>query len=182
MNDNKASNPADLEKEAKDLYQAGKFQQAATLFSEAAALYEGEGRSALAAEMKNNQSVSLLKCGQPELALEVVQGTSEVFRQAEDRLKMGMALANEATAHKELRSTGLAIEKFSLATAIFEELGEDILLLQTSQSLSALKLKSQNISGALFSMQKGLEGIKKPNLRQRLLLNLLKIPNKLIGK
>jgi len=93
-----------------------------------------------------------------------------------------MALANEATAHKELGSTDLAIERYSQAAEIFMELGEDILLLQTSQSLSSLKLKSQNIPGALFSMQKGLEGIKKPNLRQRLLLNLLKIPNRLIGK
>jgi len=182
MNDNNGSIPADLEKEAKNLYQAGKYQQAAKLFSEAAAFYEAGGRSSLAAEMKNNQSVSLLKCGQPELALEVVQGTSEVFRHADDPRKMAMALANEATAHKELGSTDLAIERFSQAAEIFQELGEDILLLQTSQSLSSLKLKSQDIPGALFSMQKGLEGIKKPNLRQRLLLNLLKIPNRLIWK
>jgi len=182
MSENKQTNPADLEKEAKEHYQSGKYKLAADMFSRAAVLYQEGGELTLFAEMRNNQSVAHLQEGDPQLALEAVQGTSEIFHQAGDLIKKGMALANEATAYKDMGATDQALEKFSQASTIFHELGEDVLLLQISQSLSSLKLKSRNISGALVSMQVGLEGVKKPNLRQRALLNLLKIPNKLLGQ
>ena len=54
--------------------------------------------------------------------------------------------------------------------------------LQTKQSISALKMKTRNVIGALFSMQEGLDELEKPNLRQRLLRSLLKIPQNLINK
>ena len=56
MIENKGSNPADLDQEAKNLYQTGKYQPAAEKFSEAAVLYEDVGKSSLSAEMKNNES------------------------------------------------------------------------------------------------------------------------------
>ena len=173
---------AKLVKEAKNLYQAKKYQQAAEEFSRAAVVYLEQEKDLLAAEMRNNQSVSLLQAKQPEAALEAVTGTSEVFSLAGDKLKMAMALANQATALKELGRIEPAIEKYNSAANIFREIGETELLLQTSQSLSSLKLKSRNIPGALFSMQDGLESLKKPNLRQKILLNLLKIPSKFLDR
>ena len=180
MTEKSPNNNSQLVSEAKDLYQAGKYQQAADSFSRAAAVYIELEERCLAAEMKNNQCVSLLQAKQPQSALEVVKGTSEIFDLAGDRLKMAMALANEATALKELGNNDLATGKFTEALDIFQEIGETDLLVQTSQSLSSLKLKSRNIPGALFSMQEGLEAVNKPNLRQRILLNLLKIPNKFL--
>lgn len=176
------NNTAQLVKDAKDLYQAGKYLAAADSFSKAASVYIELEEESLAAEMKNNQCVSLLQANQPQSALEVVKGTSEVFDLAGDRLKMAMALANEGTALKELGCIDQATGKFSKALVIFKEIGETDLLVQTSQSLSSLKLKSRNIPGALFSMQQGLEAVNKPNLRQKILLNLLKIPNKLLDR
>ncbi len=182
MTDKSPKDSSQLVKDAKDLYQAGKYQAAADNFSRAAAVYLELEETSLAAEMKNNQCVSLLQANQPQSALEVVKGTSEVFDLARDRLKMAMALANEGTALKELGYIDQATGKFSKALVIFKEIGETDLLVQTSQSLSSLKLKSRNIPGALFSMQEGLEGLNKPNLRQKILLNLLKIPNKFLDR
>jgi len=54
--------------------------------------------------------------------------------------------------------------------------------LQTKQSISALKMKTRNVIGALFSMQEGLDELEKPNLRQKLLRSLLRIPQNLINK
>ena len=182
MTEKSLNNTSQLVKDAKDLYQAGKYQLAAESFSKAAAEYIELEETSLAAEMKNNQCVSLLQAKQPQSALEVVKGTSEVFELVGDRLKMAMALANEATAMKELGNIDLAIGKYTEALDIFQEIGETDLLVQTSQSLSSLKLKSRNIPGALFSMQAGLEAVNKPNLRQKILLNLLKIPNKFLER
>ncbi len=174
--------PAQLVIDATDLYRSGKYIKAAEGFSEAAVLYDELAESTLSAEMKNNQCVSFLKANRPDSAWDAVRGTSEIFKQAGDRQKMAMALANEATALKDLGNNELAIEKFNEAAKVFRDLGETDLLLKTSQSLSTLKLKSRNIPGALFSMQEGLEAVVKPNLRQKILINLLKIPTKLLDQ
>ena len=181
MNDHQPD-PIQLERDAKDLYQAGKFPQAAEKFEQAAFLFDSAGNNSLAAEMRNNQSVSLLKARKPEKAYQAVEGTWKVFDQIGDQLKKGMALANEATALNDLGRKEQAIDKFSEALEVFIELDESDLILQTSQSLSSLKLQSRNLPGALFSMQEGLERIEKPNLRQRMLLKLLKIPSQLLDR
>ncbi|NQS91884.1 MAG: hypothetical protein HQ574_05685 [Chloroflexi bacterium] len=182
MTDQDKKQPALFEKKGKELYKAGKFQQAAEEFDEAACLYLNQGNDLLAAEMRNNQSVALLQAKQPQLALEAVLGTAVLFQNTGNPLKEGMALANEATAHKELNNHQEAINKFSRAAEIFNHLNEGEMYLQTMQSISALKLKIKNIPGALFSMQEGLEGVKKPNLRQKLLKSLLKIPQNFLEK
>ena len=174
--------PALLEEEAKDLYKAGKFQQAAECFSQAAAFYLKEEEYLLAAEMRNNQSVALLKAKKPHLALDAVRGTDEIFHEAGDLLKEGMALANQATALKDLGENQKAIDDFNTAAKIFKNSGEQGMHLQTMQSISALKLKTRNIAGALFSMQEGLDELENPNLRQKLLRSLLRIPQNLINK
>jgi len=174
--------PTLIEEGAKDLYRAGKFQQAADGFSQAAALYLDKGEIQLAAEMRNNQSVALLKSKKPRLALEAVQGTEEIFQEAGDHLKQGMALANQATAYRDMGEKQKAIDDFNRAAEIFKISGEKEMYLQTMQSISALKMRTRNIIGALFSMQEGLDELEKPNLRQKLLRNLLKIPQNLINK
>jgi len=53
--------PTLLEEGAKDLYQAGKFQQAAEGFPRPPLFISIRGEKLLAAEMRNNQSVAHLK-------------------------------------------------------------------------------------------------------------------------
>jgi len=181
MTENK-NPPASREEDAKKLYKAGKFEQAAESFSQAAAFYLDKADELLAAEMKNNQSVAFLKAKKPHLALEAVQGTDEIFLEAGDLLKQGMAVANRATALQDMGEKQKAIDDFHRAAEIFKTSGEKDMYLQTKQSISALKLKSRNVVGALFSMQEGLDELEKPNLRQKLLRSLLKIPQNLIDK
>lgn len=173
--------PASLE-DAKAFYKAGKFEQAAQGFSEAADFYFDNKDNLLAAEMKNNQSVALLKAKKPHDALNAVLGTDQTFQGAGDFLKQGMALANEATALQDLGEKQKAIDQFNRAAEIFKNSGEKGMYLQTKQSISALKLKTRNLPGALISMQEGLDELEKPNLRQKFLRTLLRIPQNLIDK
>ena len=177
-----STDPQLQEQEGKQLYAAGKYQEAASAFSQAGILYLEQGQDLQAAEMKNNQSVALLKAKQPQEALAVVQGTAVVFEKKGDQLKQAMAFANEATALKDLGQDSKAIEKYNLAADLFAELNESEMQLQVRQSISSIKLKSRNLIGAFFSMQEGLEQVEKPTLRQRLFLKLLKIPQKLLNK
>ncbi|MCJ7716865.1 MAG: hypothetical protein MUO54_10155 [Anaerolineales bacterium] len=170
------------EKKANDLYSARKFQQASSAYSLAADFYLSQREEVRAAEMRNNQCVALLQAKKPRDALTAVNGTALIFETGGDYLKQAMAYANEATALKDLGKKSEAIEKFILAADLFNQLNEVDMHLEVMQSISALKLKSRNLVGALFSMQDGLEQLEKPTLRQRLLLKLLKFPQNLMEK
>jgi tetratricopeptide (TPR) repeat protein len=168
--------------EGKKLFTGKNYLQSAAAFSQAAADFQSRGFNIMAAEMRNNQCVALLKANKPQQALDVVQGTDKIFLEEGERLKQAMALANEATALKELGQNQQAIDRFSQAADIFDQLRESEMYLQTMQSLSGLKMRTRNIPGALISLQQGLESLEKPNLRQKLLLKLLKIPQNMIGE
>ena len=132
--------------------------------------------------MRNNQCVSLLQARKPQEALEAVKGTSVLFSQGGERVNAGMALANEAAALKDLGKVDSAVDKFSQAADIFQAEGKNDLYLETMQSISGLKLRSREIIGAVFSMQRGLDGVEKPTWRQKILKSLLKLPDKLLNK
>lgn len=182
MIDQKHGEASLREEEGKELYTARKFQQASTVFSQAAELYLNQGQEQLSAEMRNNQCVALLQAKQPREALAVVKGTALIFKGAGDQQKQAMAFANEATALKDLGQNSEAIDKFTLAADLFTQLNETAMHLEVMQSISALKMKSRNLIGAVFSMQDGLEQVEKPTLRQKLLIKLLKIPQNLLEK
>ena len=126
--------------------------------------------------MKNNQAVSLLKVKDPHGALEAVQGTYQIFLAEGEDLNAAMALANQGTALEDSGDPSEAEILFTEAAMLFKRLGEQEMYLQTMQSLSRIKFRRRNIPGALVSMQEGLEELDRPTLRQRLLRNLLKIP------
>lgn len=170
------------ELEGKEFYSEKKYSLAAEAFSLAAQDYSNQGELSLAAEMRNNQCVSLLMAKKPKKALEAVSGTADIFEEEGDLLNQGMALANQATALKDLGDNQQAIERFILAAAIFDDINEPELHLQIQQSISALKFKTRNITGALFSMQEGLEGLETLSIRQRILLRLLRIPQNMLEK
>ena len=170
-----------LADDGKSLYQAKKYLPAAESYQKAADGYHALGNSLLEAEMRNNQCVALLQAQEPRRALEAVQGTEEIFLEAGQLTKAGMALANKATALKELGRRESALEIFSRAGEIFQSANEDALFLQTMQSVSSLKFHSRDLLGALFAMQEGLEGVEKLTWRQRLLKKLLRIPDKLLN-
>ena len=181
----KETNPNNLhpqELEGKEYYAEKKYSLAADAFSLAAQDYSNQGKILLAAEMRNNQCVSHLLAKNPSQALNAVIGTADLFKEEGDLLKQAMAIANEATALKDLGDNQQAIEKFLLAASIFDDINEPKLHLQTQQSISALKFKTRNLPGALYSMQEGLEGLEKPSLRQKILLRLLRIPQNMLEK
>jgi len=170
-----------LAKQGKSHYRGKKFLPAAESFQQAAEQYQANGKPLLAAEMRNNQSVALLVAKEPQKALDAVRGTSELFLEAGENTKAGMALANQATALMDLGQSEAALEVFTRAGDCFQSANEGDLYLQTMQSISSIQFKSRDVMGALFSMRRGLEGVEKPTWRQKLLKNLLSIPDKLLN-
>ena len=80
-----------LVEKGKKEYEQGNYLASADLFSQAAQAYTSEQDELNAAEMKNNQSVALLQAGKEEEALQATEGTEDIFQNAGDIKRQGIA-------------------------------------------------------------------------------------------
>ena len=173
---------AELRKSGAEAYQTGKYSEAAEHFEAAAHGYAAQDDVLNAAEMRNNQSVALLQAGDPQKALESAADTETIFEAAGDVRRQAMAVGNIAAAQDALGRLEEAEEAYRHSAALFAEIGEDELRANVMQSLSQLQLRTGRQLEALATMQSGVEDIKRPSLRQRLLRRLLKTPFKLLDR
>lgn len=165
--------PGELAENAKRSYQAGDLSAAIDGFAAAAAAYASEGDAPMAAEMKNNQSVTMLRDKQPQAALDAARGTEGIFIEAGDARREGIALANQASALEALKRHKESIDYYSRAGAALEKAGEVDFRLEVMQLLAALHLRRFKIFDAIITLQSGLAGIKNPTPRQRFMKKLL---------
>jgi len=174
--------PQQLEAEGSAAYRQGDFSKAAASFAAAQGGYETAGDELKSAEMANNRCVALLKADEPQAALEAVEGTIAVFRLAGDDRRHAMALGNRASALEALGESQAAMADFQESADLLKKVGADDLRMDVVKSLSALQLKTGHPIEALATMQAGVQGISKPNLKQRLLERLVSLPGRLMGR
>jgi tetratricopeptide (TPR) repeat protein len=178
----KIQTPKELSKAGETAYQAGDYLEAAQHFEVAAMGHAAQGENLMAAEMSNNQSVALLQAGEAQAALESATDTDDIFAVAGDTRRQAMAIGNQAAALDALGRLEEAEEAYQRSAALFTEIGEDKLRANVMQSLSQLQLRTGRQLEALATMQSGIEDIKRPSLRQRILKKLLKTPFKLLDR
>ncbi|HEY5157971.1 MAG TPA: hypothetical protein VII93_08435 [Anaerolineales bacterium] len=163
----------EIKEKAQKIYQAGDFPSAAQAFAEASVSYANEGDMLMSAEMKNNQSVTLLRDKQAQAALEAARGTDEVFAEAGDMRRQGMALTNQASAMEALKRFNEAIDFYTRAGEALEKAGEIDLRVEVMQLLSALYLRRFKLFDAIIALQSGLVAVKNPTPKQRFMKMLL---------
>jgi tetratricopeptide (TPR) repeat protein len=167
--------PKQLAEQGKQAFAAKNFDQAASLFTEAASAYAALDDPLNAAEMKNNLSVALLQAGNAKAALDAAAGTDEIFAQAKDVKRQAMAFGNQAAALEALKKPDQALEAYEHSAALFAEAGESEMRSIVLQSAAALKLRRGKMLDSALSMIGSVESTKKPNLMQRFLRFLLRI-------
>ena len=167
---------------AKIAYEADEFEQAAQWYDQAAAHYTQQNDTLNAAEMINNRSVSLLRAGSPQLALQIVQGTEIVFAQAGDRKRQAVALGNQAAANDALHRTDEAIRLYQQSNELLKQIDEPGLRLFVLQSLSGLYLKRSRYLEALAAMDVALEIKQHLSLREKILRKLLQVVFRMMGR
>jgi tetratricopeptide (TPR) repeat protein len=175
-----ALSQAQLTKEAKEAYQRGDYQGAAKLFQTAAQGYAAAGDKLMEAEALNNSGVSLLRIGDGKAALQIIEATPAIFAAAGDTRRQGLALGNLGDALESVGRKQEAADVYMQSADLLEQAGEDEMRAHVLQSLSKLQLKSGRQIEALATMEAGLEGFKKPTVKQRFLKKLLKFPFKLM--
>jgi tetratricopeptide (TPR) repeat protein len=170
------ASPNELSKEGNAAYKRGDFTAAATAFKAASQGYKAAGENQNAAEMANNSSVAYLQAGDAVAALDIVQGTQEIFAEIGDLKRQGMAFGNEAAALEALKRLDEAAEAYQQSADLLAQAGEDKLRANVMQSLSTMQFRSGRQIEALSTMQDGLEGVKRPSPHQRFLKRLIRIP------
>lgn len=171
-------NPDELNKKGKKAFKNKKFGEAGEYFQAAAAQYAQLNDYLSAAEAANNWSVAALQGGNPKLSLQAVEGTPEIFLEAGDLQRAGLAYGNMATAQEELDLLEDAYLNYERSADLLKQAGDLDSRLHVMQSLSALQLRTGKQLQALATMQAGLGGISKLSPKQRFLKKLLDIPNK----
>ena len=178
----KNKDPNKLEKEGKTAFKKGNFIEAEKLFHDAELSYLAISENLAAAEMANNRSVALLQADDAIKALEVVNGTDDIFAEVGDRHRQALAIGNKAAALEELGSLEEAAEAYETSATLLKEIGESDLRASVMQSLSAVQIKQGHQLQALATMQSGLENIKHPNPKQRVVKKLLQVPFNLLNR
>jgi tetratricopeptide (TPR) repeat protein len=176
-----ALNQAQETKEGKEAYQRGDYGAAAKLFQAAAEGYASAGDKLTEAELLNNCGVAYLRAGDGKAALQAIEATPATFASAGDIRRQGLALGNLGDALESVGRKQEAADIYTQSAELLEQAGEDEMRAHVLQSLSKLQLKSGRQIEALATMEAGLEGFKKPSLKQRFLKKLLRFPFKLMG-
>ena len=166
MNDSTASALAD---QGKKEYEKGAFLAAAKLFAQAAQAYEQANDPLNAAEMKNNQSVAFLQGGKAKEALQATEGTEEIFADAGDLKRQGIAIANRAAALEGLKQWQEALTEYDRASALFEQAGEGDMHSIARKASANIHLKFGHVHSTQMDVYDSLRLVENPTFAQRIM-------------
>jgi tetratricopeptide (TPR) repeat protein len=161
--------PSQLAEQGKEEYAKGNHAAAADLFAQAAQAYASAQDELNAAEMKNNQSVALLQAGKAKEALQVLDGTEDVFQKAGDLKRQGMAVGNRAAALEGLRKVDEALAEYERAASLFEQAGEGDMHSIVRKAAANLNLKRGRVTAAQMDVYDSMRLVEKPNFTQRIM-------------
>jgi tetratricopeptide (TPR) repeat protein len=163
-----------LSENGKQAFEAGEYESAAAIFENAAQGYTSLNDHVNAAELKNNRSVALLKMGKAQEALDAALGTQEVFAQARDLKRQGMAIGNQAAALEALKRYDEAYAAYEQSAGLFAQAGEGDLQSLVLKAAAGIKLKRGKVAESAFKMIGSLEAKDKPSLFDRILKFILR--------
>ena len=161
--------PAQIADQGKQAFESKKFSEAAELFRQAAEGFTAGNSALMAAEMMNNMSVALLQAGRAQEALNAALGTDQIFAEAKDIKRQGMAVGNQAAALDGLNRYDEAIAAFERSAELFAQAGEGDLRSMVMKSAAAIKLKTGKITDSAFKMMGSLDVKENPSFFERIL-------------
>ena len=168
-------NPTTLADQGKKEYEQENYLAAADHFGQAAQAYLMMKDELNAAEMKNNQSVALLQAGRAKEALQATEGTEEIFRNANDIKRQGIAVSNRAAALEGIKSWKEALAEYDRAASLFEQIGEGDMHSMVRKSAANLNLKRGRVTDSQMDVFDSLRLVEKPTLLQRIMKFLVRM-------
>jgi tetratricopeptide (TPR) repeat protein len=143
------NDPKAIAESATRHYEQGDYEQSARLFAVAALVYERAQNLLDAAEMRNNQSVALLKHGDAQAALDALQGIGDVFIRANDVYRQAFFIGNEAAAFESLGRLEEAEQRYRDSAQLLDAVAEYQLRATINKSLALVCLRRFKLLDAL---------------------------------
>ena len=169
------TNAITLAEKGKQEYEQGNYLAAADLFLRAAQVHASMQDELNAAEMKNNQSVALLQTGKANDALRATEGTEEIFENAGDLRRQGVAVGNRAAALEGLKKWNEALAEYDRAASLFEQAGAGDMHSVVRKAAANLNLKRGRFTDSQLDVYDSLRLVEKPTLTQRIMKFLMRI-------
>ena len=169
------ANPITLADQGKKEYEQENYLAAADRFSQAAQAYALAKDQLNSSEMKNNQSVALLQAGKAKEALKATDGTEEIFQNAGDIRRQGIAVSNRAAALEGMKKWKEALAEYDRAALLFEQIGEGDMHSMVRKAAANLNLKRGRITDSQMDVFDSLRLVEKPTLTQRFMKFLMRI-------
>jgi len=170
-----ALEPVEIAEQGKHAFEEKRYGIAAELFNQAAEGFSADRDGLMAAEMKNNMSVALLRAGKSQEALDTALGTDEYFAGAKDLKRQAMALGNQAAALEALGRLDEAMEKYDLSAELFGRVGEGDLRAMVKKSSATINLKKGRIFDSAYNMLGALDSKETPSTFERILKFFLRL-------
>lgn len=161
--------PSQLNEKGKISFQNADFDEASTLFHQAAEGYILARDETSAAEAKNNMSVALLQAGKPQDALDAALNTDKFFEGIKDIKRQAMALGNQAAALESLYRYDEAVSAYERSAALFAQVDEGDMRAMVLKSSAAIKLKTGKVTESAFKMMGSMEAKKNPGFFERIM-------------
>jgi tetratricopeptide (TPR) repeat protein len=171
----------ELIEEGKAAYKRGDFLASAQAFQAATKGYASTDDRLTAAEMSNNSSVAYLRAGEADAALQAVEGTPEIFAEAQNTRLQGIALGNLGAALDALKRLDEAEDAYQQSADLLGQAGEADLRAYVLKSLSVIQLRKGDHMQAVTSMQSSLDAGQKAGGKGNIFSKLFKRPSKQIG-
>jgi tetratricopeptide (TPR) repeat protein len=173
---NSAFTAQELSEQGKTLFSEKKYDEAAENFRAALTAFTAAGDEVSAAENANNLCVALVRCGDSEQALAVVESTPAVFEKAGDIRRQAMAYGNMGLVLRKLDRREEAIAAYEQASDLFKQIGEHDMRAPVLAALSDLQLLTGRHLEALASANAGLGEAEAKNPIKRVMHKLYQIP------
>jgi tetratricopeptide (TPR) repeat protein len=171
----------ELIEEGKAAYKRGDFLASAQAYQAAAQGYLATDDRLTAAEMSNNSSVAYLRLGDAAAALQAVEGTPEIFAEAQDTRRQGVALGNLGAALDALKRLDEAEAAYQRSADLLGQAGENDLRAHVLKSLSVIQLRKGDQVQAVATMQSSMDAGQKAGGKGNIFSKLFKRVPKQIG-
>lgn len=163
-------------------FQQRDYEQAAETFRAAHSAYQAAGQEAMAAEMQVNLGLALHSLDASDEALAEMSAARDFFQAQGDSHRLAQVLGNMGRVYAGLGNTEQALTNYREASALFIDAGDEENYGQTVLAIADLQLRSGHPTQAAATYEVGLDYVKNPSARQKLMRNLIGLRNRMTGQ
>ncbi len=172
----------DLKQQGIKQFMEQDYELAVDTFRQAIDAYQADGAQDMVAEMKVNLGLALHSMGDSEEALKPMADAYATFVELQDKHRTAQVLGNMARVYAKLGNSEQALTNYREASAMFMEVGDEENYGQTLLAIADLHLRNGNAMLAAATFEMGLDHIKHPTARQRMMKQLMKVRGKIEGR